>query len=176
MAPKDYVSRGKSTAKAAPEKSPLPWLRIIITAALIAGFSYFLWSIKGTAPDTAPKKVVVAEQQADPLPEVPKEEWEFIDALDHQNIEVDVPEPQEAKDTRPYKMQCGSFRLKSQAEEMKAKLAFGGLEADVSGSQGKNGLWYRVAVGPIENKREAERKKHQARKLGIATCQIWRWN
>ncbi|WP_416306461.1 SPOR domain-containing protein [Neptunicella sp. SCSIO 80796] len=177
MAPKDYVSRGKSAAPSQPEKPPLPWLRIVITTALIAGFGYFLWSIKGTSPQTEQKKDVIAtQQQVDPLPEVPKEEWEFIDALDHQNIEVDVPEPKEDSDPRPYKMQCGSFKLKSQAEEMKAKLAFGGLEADVSASNGKNGLWYRVAVGPIEDKRTAERKKHQARKLGIATCQIWRWN
>lgn len=176
MAPKDYVSRGKSQTPPVKDTPPLPWVRILITTALISGFGYFLWSIKGSAPETTDKQIIEPKTKADPLPKVPQEKWEFIDALDHQDIEVDVPEPAEPKDSRPYKMQCGSFRLKSQAEEMKAKLALVGLEANVKGTEGKSGLWYRVAIGPIATKREAEAQKHRARKLGIPTCQIWRWN
>ena len=46
MAHKDYVARGRSKKQAPPPPKPsLPWLRIVITITLVAGFSYFLWSI-----------------------------------------------------------------------------------------------------------------------------------
>ena len=57
MAHKDYVARGRNPKKAPePEKRPLPWLRIIITLALLLGFGYFLWSINDKAEDPAHKK------------------------------------------------------------------------------------------------------------------------
>ncbi|MDN4501830.1 SPOR domain-containing protein [Alteromonadaceae bacterium BrNp21-10] len=175
MAPKDYVSRGKTTA---PEKKPakpsLPWPRLLITAILIGGFGYFLWSINGTAPKEEQSPIKEIAQELDPLPAAPEEQWEFIESLDQQDIEVELPEEVEDGDTRPYIMQCGSFRRETQAEEMRAKLAFSGLEAQVRASNGKNGLWHRVVLGPYDSKRDAERHRHQARKLKIATCQIWR--
>ena len=177
MAPKDYVSRGKSTAPVKDNVKPsLPWPRIIITCLLIGGFGYFLWSIKGTAPTTATEEPAKVTEEVDPLPEFPEEQWEFIESLDQQDIEVELPEDTEPADTRPYLMQCGSFRQQSQAEEMRAKLAFSGLEATVSASNGQNGLWYRVVLGPYDTKRLAERDRHQARKLKIATCQLRRLN
>ena len=76
----------------------------------------------------------------------------------------------------PYKMQCGSFRKRSQAEAMKAQIAFSGLVAKVSESSGKNGIWYKVALGPYPRKRMAEADKHKLKRNNITTCQIWLWN
>ena len=86
MAHKDYVARGHSSKKQTPplSKPSLPWLRIIITLILVLGFSYFLWSIKGTAPENTTDVIVIKQQaqsEKDTLPEIPQEEWEFIRSL-----------------------------------------------------------------------------------------------
>ncbi|MGO4892938.1 SPOR domain-containing protein [Flavobacterium sp. W21_SRS_FM6] len=176
MAHKDYVARGrgKKAAPPPPPKRSLPWLRIIVTLSLVAGFIVFLWSIKGTSPDSPETEVVtkVAPPKEDALPDMPEEEWEFIKSLPEYTVEVEVEE--QAKSTKRYLMQCGSFKVGSQAEELKAKIAFQGLEAQVRKSEGSS--WYRVILGPYESKRKAETDRHQLQKSKINGCQIWNWN
>lgn len=174
MAPKDYVSRGRAKKAKAPEPTtPLPWLRIGITLALVAGFAAFLWSIKDRA-ETAPSQSADQPRVEEALPEIPEEEWEFMTLLPDTTVEVEVPE-EEASDVR-YLMQCGSFRTLQQAEAMKAKIAFQGLESQIKASNGKNGLWHRVVLGPYETKRSAERDRHKLQRSSITTCRIWLWN
>lgn len=178
MAHKDYVARGRGKKAAPPPPKPsLPWLRIIITLALVAGFGYFLWSIKGTAPDDTTTKVVTSEQatkQENALPEIPEEEWEFIKTLPEYTVEIDHKEQDQPTVRRL--IQCGSFRTDGQAQELKAKIAFQGLEAQVRPSQGSSGKWYRVILGPYDSKRGAEKDRHTLQRAKINGCKIWNWN
>ncbi|MCW8109269.1 SPOR domain-containing protein [Alteromonas ponticola] len=195
MAQKDYVSRGrtpqKGNKKSPTKKSPakkqanikadtshsaaLPWVRLIVVVALLVGFVVFLWTIKDSAKQKVDAPVSIdANKDKDDLPQLPEEEWEYIKSLPGYEVEVDVAE-QEKSDKR-YLMQCASFRTRSQAEEMKATIAFQGLESQIRPSTGANGEWFRVILGPFETKRDAERAKHTLRKVNIATCQIWFWN
>lgn len=48
-----------------------------------------------------------------------------------------------------YYLQAGAFRVQTDAEAMRAKLALIGVEAKVSERQSENGLLYRVRVGPL---------------------------
>lgn len=176
MAHKDYVSRGRASKKQPPqEKAAVPWIRILITLALVAGFAYLLYSIKDRAEeqtDTAQETQQEAEEDA--LPILEDEEWDFIKTLPVTTVQVEVPEQQ--KSDKRYLMQCGSFRQQDQAEEMKATIAFAGLVAQVGPISGKNGLWYRVYLGPYDLKREAEKDRHTLRRSNINTCKIWYWN
>jgi len=175
MAHKDYVARGRSAKKPPPPPSrSLPWIRIVITVGLIAGFTYFLWSINDTAEDPAAQPDDTSTEQVEALPDIPKEEWEFIKTLPQYSVEVDVKD-REASDKR-YLMQCGSFRKQGQAEELKAKIAFQGFEAQVRPSNGSSGRWYRVILGPYESKRLAETHRHTIERGGINGCKIWNWN
>ncbi|MBU3006156.1 SPOR domain-containing protein [Paraglaciecola arctica] len=178
MAHKDYVARGRGKKTAPPPPKPsLPWLRIIITLVLVAGFAYFLWSIKGTAPDDTTTKVVTPEQntkQENALPEIPEEEWEFIKTLPEYTVEIDHKEQDQPTVRRL--IQCGSFRTDGQAQELKAKIAFQGLEAQVRPSQGSSGKWYRVILGPYDSKRGAEKDRHTLQRAKINGCKIWNWN
>ena len=107
MAHKDYVARGRNPkTPPEPEKRALPWVRIVVTLALLFGFGYFLWSINDKAEDPAHKKASTKSEQLDPLPDAPEEEWEFIKTLPEYSVEVDVEE-REASEKR-YLMQCGS--------------------------------------------------------------------
>lgn len=190
MSQRDYVSRGRApqkkqknkkasgTARSNAQKAPVKtvsWVAVGAVVALLIGFAYFLWSIKDNVePDGVQpmaKKPVAVE---DELPELPQEEWEYIKTLPGYEVEVDVAE-QEKSDKR-YLMQCASFKTRAQAEEMRAKIAFQGLEAQIRRSDGDNGEWFRVILGPYDAKRDAERAKHSLRKVNITTCQIWYWN
>ncbi len=183
MAQRDYVSRGRAPQKKKNIKQQEPsaksnltqWIRVVLVAALLIGFGVFLWSIKDSAktvPDAPVKSTVT--QTEDELPELPEEEWEYIRSLPGYEVETDVSEVENSG--KRYLMQCASFRTRAQADEMRAKIAFQGLEAQIRASNGDNGEWFRVILGPFETKREAERAKHTLRKSNITTCEIWTWN
>ena len=72
-------------------------------------------------------------------------------------------------------MQCGSFKTQKQAETLKARIAFSGLEAQVKSVSGKNGTWHKVYLGPYPRKRLAEKDKHKLKRNNINYCQIWLW-
>ncbi|WJG09119.1 SPOR domain-containing protein [Aliiglaciecola sp. LCG003] len=189
MAHKDFVKRGqvpkkKPQSKNAPAQVKLPWIRIVVTVLLVVGFVYFLWSISRTdveisVPEAVESATPATEQATstddiEPLPDMPIERYSYPEELKHGNVEIDRKEQQ--KSERPYLMQCGSFRKQTQADEMRAKLAMQGLESQVRRSEGKNGLWYRVVLGPYDYKRDAEADRHIIQKVGIGSCQIWYWD
>ena len=163
----------KKNAKQAPAKTPIKvkMLGLLLLIA-IPSFSYFLWHLKSIEPTT----IAPAANKAEPkvtLPEPPKEKWQYIEQLQGPK-EVEGGE-YEVVDKGPYKMQCGSFRTRKQAEQLKANIAFTGLLAQISRSEGKNGVYYKVFLGPYQKKRDAERDKHKLKRNNVNYCQIWLW-
>ncbi|RDV24181.1 cell division protein FtsN [Alteromonas aestuariivivens] len=191
MAQRDYVSRGRapqnknkrkpqtksrqSPRNTGPARPPVPWMRLVVVLLLASGLGYFLWSINGASRTQAdaPASITQAPQQEE-LPELPEEEWEYIKTLPGYEVEVEVEELEQSD--KRYLLQCASFRTRAQADEMKAKIAFQGLEAQIRLSSGTSGDWFRVILGPFDSKRDAERAKHTLRKVNISDCQIWYWN
>jgi cell division protein FtsN len=195
MPNQDYISRSPKKNKAkkksttqkktnANVKPTLPLkskLIILLTFLLIAGFSYGLWSLK-TAPSTKvplseitkpiKNSSTTTEKKTDSLPKPPKEKWSYVKDLEEKEVEVGQ---YEVKDKGPYKMQCGSFKTQKQAEILKAKIAFSGLESTVQKAQGTNGTWYKVILGPYPNKRLAEKNKNNLKRNNINHCIILFW-
>ena len=184
MATKDYANRKprgpnkpKGLRKPKNKQSKrVSWLFTTIVVIAVAGFAYFLWSLESSAPEQESKPAAKVKPHKNPsaLPPKPKEEWAYLKELENKQVEVDLPKPSD-KPTKPYQIQCASFRLESQADEMKAKIAFQGLEAQVRRVQGSSGVWYKVVLGPFERKRMAEKKRHVLQRGGINGCQIWLW-
>ncbi|GLS82299.1 SPOR domain-containing protein [Paraferrimonas haliotis] len=190
MSQRDYANKGKPNRKKAPRRkkaannqpAPANWLRIAPALIVVAGFAYLLYQISGSADDNpekvtpivAPTAKPKATKPVDELPPKPQETWEYTNELPSRSVEVDLPEKTEPG--RPYQMQCGSFRNSDDAQSMRATIAFQGLEAEVRRTEGKNGVWYRVVLGPYTSKRQAERDRHKIQRAGINTCQIWFWN
>ncbi len=188
MARRDYVrntapkrrpaNKRAPARKAKTPQSPLPWKAILAFVVLAIAFVYFLVSTK----DKAPAQVVPAEPQVvqpdtpsktdkDSLPPPPEEEWHYVETLKNKEVQVEVPA--KAQTVRQYQMQCGSFRSRNQAESMRAKIAFQGLESHIRHKAGS--AWYRVVLGPYQGKRPAERDKHKLERAKIISCQIWLW-
>ncbi|MCE2570783.1 SPOR domain-containing protein [Motilimonas eburnea] len=187
---RDYVGnqpkKRKSNTKRSPAKSAgpkrLPIVAIVLATLGLSGFGYFLYSISGSAqqdevsepiikPTPKPKPKTSATEK--PLPEKPKEKWDYIEQLENKEVEVDVPD--DPPPAIPYQMQCGSFRAMDQAETLKAKIAFQGLESQVRKVNGNSGIWYKVILGPYERKRLAQTDSHKLNRAGIRNCQIWQW-
>jgi len=193
MTQRDYVSRGrapksnqkkakpaakKQASKSHAAENPVPvtlWIRVAVVVCILIGFATWLWSIKDNAPapDNEIEKPLVVQNE-EGLPELPEEDWQYIKSLPGYEVEVDVEAHQGSG--KRYLMQCASFRTRAQAEEMKAKIAFQGLESQIRKSSGANGDWFRVILGPFDTKRDAERSRHTLRRVNITTCQIWFWN
>ncbi|SET79226.1 SPOR domain-containing protein [Thalassotalea agarivorans] len=194
MAHQDYVSRSrkpnkknnpyqrKQTKKKASPAMPLK--AKIATVAMLVIIPAFVYGLMQLAkieptktvskPEEKPVETVatVETKNGVELPEPPKEEWSYVDDLKNKEVEAgeyEVPEK------GPYKMQCGSFKRQSDAERLRAQIAFVGLEAMVSESNGSNGKWFKVYLGPYERKRLAEKDKHKLKSNNVNHCQIWLW-
>jgi cell division protein FtsN len=166
-----YKTKSADPTSAIPVKAKLIGVLVII---LIAAFAYGLWFLKTSTttktPNQSQNKTAIKKEQN--LPEPPKEKWTYVENLKTKEIEVGQ---YEVKQNGPYKMQCGSFRKRAQAEALKAKMAFTGIESQIQTAQGKSNTWYKVVLGPYARKRAAEEDKHKLRNNKINGCQIWLW-
>lgn len=173
MAPKDYIGRGQVNPPPSRPKGSFPWLRLLITVSLMAGFGGFLWFIQDAKQDQVQQSRANVSKPVPPLPAKPQEEWEFMKILPDPNTTVEIDMPAERVSDKTYVMQCGSFRKPAQAEAMRAQIAFQGLEAAIQTSADDGGTWYRVVLGPYTKKRHAERHRHKMQSTKITGCRIW---
>ena len=185
MSNQDYISRTppkkkktnpykKKSADSAPKPPAKTKLIGALVILLIAVFAYGLWFLK-TSPTTKEPLATnnqVAVKEELQLPEPPKEKWTYVENLKTKKIEVGQ---YDVKQSGPYKMQCGSFKTSAQAESLRAKMAFAGIESKIQTAQGKSTTWYKVVLGPYSRKRTAEQDKHKLRNNKINGCQIWLW-
>lgn len=175
MAQHDYINKTpKGKAKGKPTKSSkFPIIAAIAAVILIGGFAYGLWFIKTNAdPERVEQAKNPTQSKTQPVAKAKPRPPEFIEEIKNHEIKVEV---KEIKSKGPYQMQCGSFKTHSQAEEMKAKIAFTGLIAEIRRTEGSNGAWFRVRLGPYDTKRLAESDKNKLRSVGIFGCAIWGW-
>ena len=158
-------------AKPVTDRKPVPWFVVVIAVGLIALFTYILVQISGKSEQT--EQPQVQPPPADLLPEKSAERWRYIEELESKEVEVDVPEREVGP---PKLMQCGSFRQQSDAERLRAQIAMAGMESQMRATEGSNGFWYRVILGPYETKRDAERDRHKLQRNQVFGCAIWNWN
>ncbi len=118
-----------------------------------------------------------SEYQAVPAAEITPSDFSFHTELVKKeiNIDDDVAQlPIKKRKEISLIMQCGSFRKKSSAENLKAQIAMNGFSANINPTVEKSGMrWFRVTLGPYKSKRMAERERHQLERNNINNCKIW---
>lgn len=179
--PKKPAAKRNTRGKKAQPSDPKPrvWFMLFLVILIAGGFGYFLFFINGSADEQPvvieqPKSKKKPVKKDAPIPEAPKESWVY-ESLDKKEITVDLPADEIQTSTRRYRLQCATFRTLGQAESMKAKMAFMGEEPNIKKVTGTSGTWYRVILGPYENKRAAEKTRHKMQRANINTCEIFFW-
>lgn len=82
--------------------------------------------------------------------------------LAEQDMEFPREDPEfTVSESQNFLLQAGSFKKMEDADRQRAQLILLGMEPTISESNGDNGHWYRVRVGPFETKS----KLQQARAL-----------
>ena len=171
----------------------ITWWRWILAALLILGFGYFL----STLSDTAPEKVPVAQVKPLPVkpeklvkktpkkqiqvePELVEPQFDFYEILEDK--EVKIPEyevksrVQEEKvgRTKPtqYILQVGAFKEFIQADKLKARLAFMGIQSKIEKAKVGNVVWNRLKIGPYSKLSTTERVRTKLKQKGISTIVV----
>lgn len=98
------------------------------------------------------------------------------------NISVDVPknkndqresagtagEAQPSSASHQYILQVGSFKDFKEADKLKARLAFLGIQVNIEKvTLNTSDVWHRVRVGPIQSEREMNKVRNQLRQQQI---------
>lgn len=172
MPPKDYVKAGRAAPR--PRKNtktvkPFPWPLVITVGALVIGFAWFLYHLSQKTPVDDPVTPVITAKKDDLPPKPAKEPYQYIEELENKEIQVTVEEL-EAKG--PFLMFCGTYRANETAQQMKAKVAFAGYPSEVRRIEGKNGVFFRVTLGPYASKRKAESDRSRLLRQKVADCRI----
>lgn len=165
MARRDYKYRASRKGK----KPVAIWVWLLIGYLAGAGSIAFLCLQYGTGASTAEWiGETPVSSAAKPAPEqqqrsVQEPSFDFYNLLPDQEVVVPEEElsrseprppaepsraPGSAQAKRRYMLQVSSMRSAREADALKAKLAFLGMQAQVSRAQIKGVTWYRVRLGP----------------------------
>lgn len=172
MPQKDYVKAGRAAPR--PRKNtktvkPFPWPLVITVGVLVIGFIWFLYHLSQKTPVADPVTPAITSKKDDLPPKPAKEPYQYIEELENKEIQVTVEEL-EAKG--PFLMFCGTYRVNETAQQMKAKVAFAGYPSEVRRIEGKNGVFFRVTLGPYSSKRQAESDRSRLMRQKVADCRI----
>jgi cell division protein FtsN len=186
---RDYAKSRKSAASkrkparkrpAGKDRGGHSW-RSFTAGLLIGVFASFL-AYLGTLPPTGEPGTEPAAPAAAEAPP-PKPRFDFYTLLPEQTIDVDVEpvtveraaepaNPQAAAEV--YILQAGSFRQREDADRRRAELLLLGLEPFVEASDGDNGRWHRVYLGPFESRAQMNRARGLTAGQGIETLALKR--
>jgi cell division protein FtsN len=124
-------------------------------------------SEQGTAGDT------VEQDESEKL------DFTFYARLPEQNVTVDVDPADVARARKSesmdqYLLQAGSFRQEKDAQRRRAELLLLDLSPTVQKTDGKNGRWYRVYIGPFETRSKLNKARSLTAQQGIETLMLKR--
>ncbi|WP_119393698.1 SPOR domain-containing protein [Salinibius halmophilus] len=163
-------------------------IAIIVLLAVAGGwYLYQNTPERPTAPvSVAPKPevkeadITAVQAPVEKLSEEQKQERDielsFYQVLKDEEVDVNkiqvtnTTSATEAKpaDTRKWLVQAGSFRNQADADRMRAELLLNGLtETTVDAINTDNGEWFRVVVGPLDNRSRANSVKDRLVELDI---------
>jgi len=148
-------------------------------------FAYFLSSLSNTTPEKTtiaqvkpvpdkPAKTKPTEQEQKE-PELVEPEFDFYEILEDKEVRIPdyevktrIREEQVGK-IKPahYIIQVGAFREYKQADKLKARLAFMGIESKIEKAQVGDVEWNRLKIGPYAKLSTVEKIRDQLKLKGM---------
>jgi len=185
---RDYKNRIHKPAK----KKPIPGWWWLVTGLLIGGFMVFLSNLEpsDSTPVAAsrikstPQNDVRDVKKTTPKPikaiEDNKPRFDFYQILP--DMEIVIPEHEIAERRRlegtgkskpgTFIIQIGSFRKIKQAETLKARVAFLGIESTVQTVNQSGSIWHRVKAGPYTSFRLVDKLQNRLHHNNIESIAI----
>ena len=173
-----HVSRAKGPgAKAGKSSAVLPFLAGLSIGLLIA-FAVFLYHYQGLLRGEAPQISVhnavqpagtdAQSEAPEPAAEPPAPTFDFYQILPNREVSMSEWEETPAADAvdpsadRLFILQVGSFKTTEAADQIKAKLALIGIEADVQRVviNGQD-VVHRVRIGPFKSRQTFEETRQR---------------
>ncbi len=160
---KTQAKRRNASGKTKPTP-PWVWLLLGLILGLIAALAVYLYSRTDEQPSTQPSKATQPEK-AKKITQKPiepsKPRFDFYRLLPEREIIIpdeeikavpkkeSVPIP-EADKSGQYILQAGAFKTFKQADQLKAKLALIGVQANIETVKINDAVaWHRVRLGPF---------------------------
>ena len=160
----------------AESKSSKPWIwvsLILMLSFFVAGILYLDRQIVKTSEANARKPEITSDRQ--------KRKIDFYTVLEERVIDIPVPQDDvdglknpsiNKQSIAKFTLQAGSFKSASDADSLKAQLAFLGLEAKVNSANVNGSTWHRVVLGPFASNSKISRAKNLLLENGIKYVQL----
>jgi cell division protein FtsN len=170
--PSGQRQRKTSTRRKPSAKARTMGWQLYIAGLLSGVFLSFLLYLGTLPPANDPATQPTVNNDAATKSEPPKPRFDFYTLLPEQSVErptapIDTATPQSVKTTKNaefYLLQTGSFKQREDADRRRAELILLGLEPSIEETNGDNGRWYRVYLGPFQTRA----KLNKARSLTAA--------
>jgi cell division protein FtsN len=159
----------------AESKSGKTWIwvsLILMLGFFVAGILYLDRQIVKTSEANARKPEITSDKQ--------KPKIDFYTVLEERVIDIPVPQDDvdglknpsiNKQSIAKFTLQAGSFKSASDADSLKAQLAFLGLEAKVNSANVNGSTWHRVVLGPFASNSKISRAKNLLLENGIKYVQ-----
>lgn len=145
------------------------WVSLILMLGLFAaGILYLDRQIVNTSKANAKKPEATTGKQ--------KPKIDFYTVLEERVLDIPIPKDDVDGLNNPainklavqkFILQAGSFKSASDADSLKAQLAFLGLEAKVHSADVNGSTWHRVVLGPFASNSKISRAKNLLLENGI---------
>lgn len=146
----------------------------VMETVLVEDAANTAMDVADNTSEEVPKKPLVVESlpmaKAQTEAEKPLQ-YTFYDGLAKTEVVVDV-EPISVKLNAPYFIQAGTFGSRDVAEKEQARLKSHGQELTISTVTWKGRVYYRLRVGPYDDRLEMNKKRNELRSLGVDTLLI----
>jgi cell division protein FtsN len=160
----------------AQKKSTSPWVWLFLLLILASFVAFVLYLDQKIVESGGNDRQQQASRSSENKPTI-----DFYSVLPQRKVEIPIDDDDRAAIENPSInkeavnrsiLQVGSFHSSGEADSMKAKLAFLGLQATVKSAVVKNRTWHRVRLGPFPSETKLSRAKNLLIQNDIEYMQI----
>ena len=148
----------------AQKKSTSPWVWLFLLLILASFVAFVLYLDQKIVESGGNDRQQQASSSSENKPTI-----DFYSVLPQRKVEIPIDDDDRAAIENPSInkkavdrsiLQVGSFHSSGEADSMKARLAFLGLQATVKSAVVKNQAWHRVQLGPFSSETKLSRAKN----------------
>ena len=149
----------------AKKKSGISWVWVFLLLMLGLFTAFILFLDQKIVKNNATTPITETKKEANDKPRI-----DFYSILPDRVVDIPVSEEDKQAMENPtinkvagetIILQVGSFQSVTDADSLKARLAFLGLEAKIESAEVNNDTWHRVLLGPYADNGELSRTKNQ---------------